>query len=92
MSNINGKVYAMNVITPMKPWKTWVLRAFFFVLGHVRAMQSDLVNLHFIQFARWVIVSRHAFPYLGGDQKRENFTIRLPFLLQQFQWHVEPIH
>jgi transcriptional regulator GlxA family with amidase domain len=21
MSNINGKVYAMNVITPMKPWK-----------------------------------------------------------------------
>ena len=24
MSNINGKVYALNVITPMKPWKTWI--------------------------------------------------------------------
>ena len=22
MSNIHGKVYAMNAITPMKPWKT----------------------------------------------------------------------
>jgi hypothetical protein len=72
MSNINGKVYAMNVITPMKPWKTWLLRGFFFVLGHIRSLQSDLINLHFIEFARWVIVPRHAFPYLGEPQKREN--------------------
>lgn len=71
MSNINGKVYAMNVITPMKPWKTWLLRGFFFILGHVKSLQSDLINLHFIQFARWVIVPRHAFPFLGGNQRRE---------------------
>jgi hypothetical protein len=30
MSNINGKAYAINVITPMKPWTTWLLRGFFF--------------------------------------------------------------
>jgi hypothetical protein len=53
MSNINGKVYAMNAITPMKPWKTWILRAVFFTLGHVKSLQSDLINLSFIQFARW---------------------------------------
>src|SRR5580698_4084726 len=71
MSNINGKVYAMNAITPMRPWKTWVLRAFFFVLGHVKPLQADLINLSFIQFARWVILPRDRFPFLGQSQKRE---------------------
>jgi hypothetical protein len=71
MSNINGKVYAMNAITPMRPWKTWVLHAFFFVLGHVKPLQADLINLSFIQFARWVILPRDRFPFLGQSQKRE---------------------
>ena len=71
MSNINGKVYAMNVVTPMKPWKTGLLRGFFFILGQVKPLQADLINLHFIQFARWVIVPRKSFPFLGGTQKRE---------------------
>ena len=72
MSNINGKLYAMNAITPMRPWKTWLLRAFFFILGHVKPLQSDLINLSFIQFARWVIVPRNSFPLLGHAQKRES--------------------
>jgi hypothetical protein len=71
MSNINGKVYAMNAITPMKPWKTWILRTIFFVLSHVKPLQADLINLSFIQFARWVIIPRDSFPFLGGTQKRE---------------------
>jgi hypothetical protein len=71
MSNINGKVYAMNVVTPMKPWKTWILRLIFWALGAFKALQSDLIELKFIQFARWVIVSADAFPYLGGTQKRD---------------------
>ena len=40
MSNINGKVYAMNAITPMKPWKTWILRGFFFLLGHIKSLRT----------------------------------------------------
>jgi hypothetical protein len=71
MSNINGKVYAMNAITPMRPWKTWVLKAIFFVLDHVKPLQNDLINLSFIEFARWVSVPRHAFPYLGKGQPKE---------------------
>lgn len=71
MSNINGKVYAMNAITPMKPWKTWVLRGFFFLLRHVKPLQQDLINLSFIEFARWVILPRRHFPFLGSGQKRE---------------------
>jgi hypothetical protein len=71
MSNINGKVYALNAITPMRPWKTWLLRGFFFILGHVKPLQADLINLSFIQFARWVIIPRDRFPFLGQSQRRE---------------------
>jgi hypothetical protein len=72
MSNINGKVYAMNAITPMKPWKTWILRVFFFALGHIKPMQSDLVNLSFIEFAPWVVVPRDRFPFMEKGQVRED--------------------
>ncbi len=72
MSNINGKVYALNAITPMKPWKTWILRAFFFLLGHVKPLREDLVNLSFIEFARWVVLPRRRFPYLGQGQLPED--------------------
>src|ERR1035438_2457674 len=71
-SNINGKFYAMNAITPMKPWKTWVLKAIFFVLGHVKPLQKDLIDLSFIEFARWVSVRRQEFPYFGNGQAKED--------------------
>ena len=79
MSNINGKVYALNVITPMKPWKTWILRTAFFVLDHFKPLQQDLINLSFIEFARWVIVPRNDFPYLGGSQSKE--ALKYDYLL-----------
>ena len=72
MSNINGKVYAINVITPMRPWKTIILRAIFFVLGHARPLQKDLVDLSFIEFARWVILPRRHLPFLRRGQVRED--------------------
>src|SRR6202042_3097061 len=71
MSNINGKVYAMSVITPMKPWKTPILRLLFFILWNVKSKQQDLINLSFIEFARWVIVPRRHFPFLANGQQRE---------------------
>ena len=72
MSNINGKVYALNVITPMKPWKTWLLRGFFILLGLVKPLQKDLIHLSFIEFARLVIVPRRRFPLLGNGQAHED--------------------
>jgi len=72
MSNINGKVYAMNAITPMRPWKTWILRLVFFLLGALKSKQQDLINLSFIQFARWVIIPRNSFPFFGGTQERDS--------------------
>jgi hypothetical protein len=72
MSNINGKVYAMNIVTPMKPWKTWLLRALFFALWHIKPLQQDLINLSFIEFARWVIIPRRRFPFLAHGQAEED--------------------
>lgn len=71
MTNINGKAYAMNAITPMKPWKTWILRLVFFILGAFKSKQQDLIQLSFIHFARWVIVKRDAFPKLSDAQPAE---------------------
>jgi len=71
MTNINGKAYAMNAITPMKPWKTPILRLIFFILDVWKAKQQDLKNLSFIHFARWVIVTRRGFPRLSLEQPAE---------------------
>ena len=92
MSNINGKVYAMNAVTPMKTWKTWVLRIIFFVLGHIKTLQKDLIDLSFIEFARWVIVPRNGFPFMRNGQTQGGPEVRLPALLQQLQRDLEPIH
>ncbi len=71
MTNINGKTYAMNVITPMPRWKTPVLRLVFFAVGAIPPLQIGLKNLSFIHFARWVIISHDQFPHVGGEQERD---------------------
>ena len=79
MSNINGKVYSMNAVTPMTVWKTPVLRVIFWVLWHVKPLQQDLINLSFIEFARWVIVPRDSFPLVGKGQPQE--ALKYDYLL-----------
>jgi hypothetical protein len=74
LTNINGKTYAMTAITPMEPWKTPILRLFLFILGHVKPLQSKLVGLSFIHFARWVVVKRRAFPRLTESQPEEQLS------------------
>jgi hypothetical protein len=79
VTNINGKAYAMNAITPMKPWKTPLLKFIFFLLGAIKPLQKDLKNLSFIHFARWVVVGRHQFPRLSEKQPGEE--LRYDYLL-----------
>jgi hypothetical protein len=79
VTNINGKAYAMNAITPMKPWKTPILKLVFFLLGAIKPLQKDLKNLSFIHFARWVVVGRNQFPRLSDKQPREE--LRYDYLL-----------
>jgi len=79
MSNIHGKQYAMNAISPMKPWKTWIVRVFFFYLGRFPSAGGDLVNLSFIHFARWIIVRRDEFPQIGSEISRSR--LRYDYLI-----------
>ena len=62
----------MNAIIPMKPWKTWILRCFFLLLGHLKPLQKDVIDLSFIEFERWVVRPRKGFPFLGNSQVKED--------------------
>lgn len=69
--NLNGNAYAMTVITPMSPWKTIFLRITFWVVALFPSIQQGLIRLSFIHFARWVIIKKDQFPYLGPPQHKE---------------------
>ena len=52
MSNVAGKAYGMNVVTPMRPWKTWINRLLFMVFRTQPAQLGGLLGLSIIHFAR----------------------------------------
>jgi hypothetical protein len=73
MSNVAGKAYAMNVVTPMRPVLTWVNRALFMISRAIPSTLSGLLGLSIIHFARWVIIKRDQWPDLGqGKQSLQN--------------------
>jgi len=65
MSNIAGKAYAMNVLTPMSPKRTWLQHAIFMAVRAVPSQLRGLLGLKLIHFARWVIIRRKQWPDLG---------------------------
>ncbi|RZM02413.1 MAG: hypothetical protein EOP68_21135, partial [Sphingomonas sp.] len=65
MSNVAGKAYAMNVLTPMRPARTWINRFLFMVARALPVTLSGLLGLSIIHFARWIIIPRGAWPDLG---------------------------
>jgi hypothetical protein len=73
MANIRGKVYAMNVITPMKRYKTPLLKAAF-KLFNIRATQWELRALSFIHFARWTSISPVAWPRFPEMTRRQTLV------------------
>ncbi|WP_108260523.1 hypothetical protein [Mangrovicoccus ximenensis] len=73
MSNVAGKAYAMNVVTPSKPRVTWINRAIFMASRGLPENLMGLLGLSLIHFARWVIVKRDQWPDLGqGPQTLQN--------------------
>ena len=73
MSNIAGKAYAMNVITPSKPVCTWLNRLIFMVSRGLPNTLGGLLGLSLIHFARWILVKRDEWPDLGqGKQSVKN--------------------
>ena len=69
MSNVAGKAYAMNVLTPMKPRWTWVNRTVFMFSRCFPSFLSGLMGLSLIHFARWVIIKRDQWPDCGQGKQ-----------------------
>jgi len=72
MSNIAGKAYGMNVLTPMPPRLTWVNRLLFMAARVNAPSMSGLQNLAFIHFARWFIIKRQAWPGVRRSQRPQH--------------------
>ena len=67
MSNIAGKAYAMNVLTPVRPRRAWLQRLLFMLARGLPSTLSGLLGLKLIHFARWVIIPKQAWPNPDGD-------------------------
>lgn len=73
MSNVAGKSYGMNVITPLRWWTAiWQKFAFWLTTTFPSLLLKGLMTLSLIHYARWTIIGRNAFPRLSPDQPKEN--------------------
>ncbi len=65
MSNVAGKAYAMNVLTPMRPWRTRVNVLLFHAARAFPQRLAGLLGLSIIHFARWAVIRRGSWPDFG---------------------------
>ncbi len=87
MSNIAGKAYAMNLMTPIKKHNVWLNRFIFWVGGlpaFQKASFGGLGTLSLIHYARWVVVGPKQLPWLGGSQPKENLKYGYMFFFSNF--------
>ncbi len=86
MSNIAGKAYAMNVITPLAHWCVWLkLAVFWLAKTPILARRlRGLKTLSLIHYARWVIVKPHQFPRLAEDQPKEQLKYSYMLFFSNF--------
>lgn len=84
MSNIAGKAYAMNVITPVRWYTAWLNKLIFSIAGKRPETLKGLVALSLIHYARWVIVGRNQFPHLDKTQPREDLQYSYMMFFSNF--------
>lgn len=72
MSNIAGKAYAMNVITPVRWYLAWFNKLIFWIALKIPSTLRGLITLSLIHYARWVIIGRNQFPHLDPAQPKED--------------------
>lgn len=75
MSNVAGKAYGMNVITPLRWWTAlWQKLIFWVVVKTFPYFLKGLLTLSLIHYARWTIINRWSFPRLDKSQPKEDLT------------------
>jgi hypothetical protein len=70
VSNVSGKAYAMTVLTPMPPARTWINTFLFCVARLIPSTLAGLEGLSLIHFARWVVIPRDRFQGAAGRATR----------------------
>jgi hypothetical protein len=89
MSNIAGKSYAINVVSPAK-WRGLANRVLFWavrspVVGRfLKSRLNGLLTLSLIHYARWAIIRPRDWPQLGPDQPRETLTYAYELFCSNF--------
>lgn len=84
MSNIAGKAYAMNVITPVRWYLAWVNKLIFWIALKFPSTLSGLITLSLIHYARWVIIGRNQFPHLHPSQPKEDLKYSYMLFFSNF--------
>ncbi len=85
MSNIAGKAYAMNVVTPLRWYTAWFNRLIFWAAPlPVFSALDGLITLSLIHYARWAIVKPSQFPHLASGQPKETIKYAYMFFFSNF--------
>lgn len=84
MSNIAGKAYAMNVITPIPWYKVWLNWLIFKAALLVPNVLNGLLTLSLIHYARWVIIPKGKFPHLDSSQPKEELKYSYMMFFSNF--------
>lgn len=84
MSNIAGKAYAMNVITPVRWYTTWLNKFIFGMVVKKPDTLKGLVALSLIHYAGWVIIGRKQFPHLDRTQPKEDLKYSYMMFFSNF--------
>jgi hypothetical protein len=81
MSNIAGKAYAMNLVTPLRRPLVPLNKLIFWAVGTplLKFSLRGLLTLSMIHYARWVILRARDFPRLSRKQPKE--TLRYGYML-----------
>jgi hypothetical protein len=79
MSNIAGKAYAMNVVTPLHWYTAWITKVTFWAAGKFPSTVVGLQTLSLIHYARWVVLKGSQFPRLSDEQPKE--TLKYNYML-----------
>lgn len=73
MSNVAGKAYALNVVTPTTRFYAWFKRLIFIIVRGVPQLMAGLKGLSFIHFARWTVIDPHQWPRYGRGKPLKLF-------------------
>ena len=84
MSNIAGKAYAMNVITPLRWYTAWLTKLIFWYAGKRPSTTLGLQTLSLIHYARWVVIKPSQFPRLSSEQPVEEIKYNYMLFFSNF--------